>query len=66
VDKAVGAVMLCLGVTMAFGALWLGSYYIHQYTYQDWQQFPTLMTATFGFVGGLALAGFGLFKVTEV
>lgn len=63
--KILALFVLVLGVVVAFTALWAGSYFVHKYTYQDWQQFPTLMTSTFTFIGGVVMVGVGAFKLTE-
>jgi hypothetical protein len=63
--KVLALFVLLLGGVVAFTALWAGSYYVHKYTYQDWQQFPTLMTSMFAFIGGAVMVSVGAFKLTE-
>lgn len=57
--------LIALGIVLAFAALWCGAYFMHLFEFNDWQSFPTLMTAFAVFGGGMALIGLGAMKLSE-
>jgi hypothetical protein len=64
-NKILGLVVLVLGIILSLVTLWAGTYFVYKYTYTDWQQFPTFMTAMLCFIGGVVLVGVGANRLSS-
>ena len=57
--------VIAIGAVLLFASLWIGSYCMSLFTYDDWQSFPTFFTTLIAFCGGLALVAFGIYLRVE-
>jgi hypothetical protein len=53
------ALITAAGVILAMASLWVGSYAMWAFDWDDWRKFPSFVTALLAFLGGVGLTMWG-------